>query len=79
MRILVIADVHAEAGPELFVVAAAGSLLRAVAADDPRGPELRDRAARLARALDQRDGTTTTSDFVRDRWFPGDPTFAAAS
>lgn len=66
-------------GGDLPTVASAASILLRVAPDDSRGPELREQALRLARALDERDQGTVTTTWVRSNWFPNDPAFGASA
>lgn len=70
---------EADAGSDadLCLFAAASSALLARSPQDSRGPELRDRARRIARALDARNGSVYWSSWIRDRWFPGDTGFGA--
>ncbi|GAB3291515.1 hypothetical protein [Pseudoclavibacter terrae] len=68
-----------DAPSDLMIFAACGSALLATSPDDPRGPELRARAADITRRLDARNGDDRWSTWVRDRWFPGDTSFGASA
>lgn len=60
---------------DLFVFAAAGSALLARSTGDPRGIELRAKAVEITRGLAARNGDTFWSQWIRDRWYPGDAAF----
>lgn len=62
---------------ELF--AASANLLLHRYPDDPRGPQLHDRALGIARAIDARDGMTRTSSLLVERWFGGGTTSGSAA
>ncbi|VXB45635.1 hypothetical protein [Pseudoclavibacter sp. 8L] len=73
-----LADVD-ESPSDLMIFAACGSALLATAPDDPRGPDLRARAADITRRLDARNGDDRWSTWVRDRWFPGNASFGVTA
>ncbi|SJM63219.1 hypothetical protein [Gulosibacter sp. 10] len=67
----VIEEADAESGSDLQSTATAASALLALAPDDPRGPELRDTALRVAGRLDERNENSHWSTLLRNRWFRG--------
>lgn len=65
-----LAEVDLDSAHEFCLFAAAGSALLALAPQDPRGPQLRDRALAVASALDARNGHPHWVEILRTRWFP---------
>lgn len=70
-----LADVDGGTASDLGLIAASGAALLATAPEDPRGPELRERALGIARGLDARDGGTRATAWVGERWYRGDAAF----
>ncbi|PPF46968.1 hypothetical protein C5B85_01430 [Pseudoclavibacter sp. AY1F1] len=64
---------------DLLVFAAAGSALLAQGKGDPRGPELREKVIQITEGLASRNGDRFWSEWIRDRWYPGDQAFEVSA
>lgn len=64
---------------DLLVFAAAGSALLELGTGDPRGAELRAKSIHVTRQLDARNGNRFWSEWIRDRWYPGDQAFGVSA
>ena len=64
---------------DLLVFAAAGSALLELGTGDPRGAELRAESIHVTRQLDARNGNRFWSEWIRDRWYPGDQAFGVSA